>query len=131
MSNPNAKPPEHTKWKPGQSGNPAGPKPGFKHISTWIQEMLNDESFESLLQHPTKGYVEFKGAPLKAIIQVAIRKAQGGDKQWADWLANNGYGSTLKVEIDDPRKDLLSRYMGGQSAGETKEAESGSPTNPT
>jgi len=130
MSNPNAKPPEHTKWKPGQSGNPAGPKPGYKHISTWIEEMLNDEGFETLLTHPTKGYVEYKGAPLKAIIGTAVRKAINGDKQWADWLANNGYGQKLHVEMNDPRPEILGKYMGGKDAGEASETEGRSSSDP-
>lgn len=85
-------------------------KKGSKHISTWIQDMLNDEEFETLLSHPTKGYIEFKGAPLKAIIQTAMRKAIGGDKQWADWLAIHGYGTKQVLEVNDPRKEILERY---------------------
>lgn len=32
-------------WKPGQSGNPAGKPKGTKHLSTWMQEMLEDEEY--------------------------------------------------------------------------------------
>lgn len=109
-------------WKKGQSGNPAGPAPGFKHISTHIQEMLNDEGFETLLADATKGYVEYKGAPIKAIIAVAMHRAlhdKEKGQQWAEWLAKYGYGSTLKVEFDDPRKAILAKYGLGD-AGQTK-----------
>lgn len=123
MSNPNAIPPKHSQWKPGQSGNPAGPKPGYKHISTWIEEMLNDEEFEANLIDSKKGMIEYKGAPLRAIIKTAVHKAINGDKQWADWLANNGYGSMLKISEADPRLGILDKYMGGESARETKDTE--------
>jgi hypothetical protein len=34
------KPPASTRWKPGQSGNPKGPKKGTKHTDTIIREVL-------------------------------------------------------------------------------------------
>lgn len=125
--NPNAKPPEHTKWKPGQSGNPKGPKPGYKHISTWIQEMLNDESFEALILDSKQGAIEFKGAPLKAIIMVAMRKAVTDPKtgtQWAEWLAKHGYGNKLIIETADPVEAALKRMglMEDGDAGEAKDS---------
>ncbi len=98
-----------------------GPPKGTKHISTWIQNMLNDEDFETLLDHPTKGYIEFKGAPLKAIIQTAMRKAIGGDKQWADWLATHGYGTKQIIEVNDSRKEILEKYMGDKDVRKVKE----------
>ncbi len=33
-------PPEETKFKPGQSGNPAGRPKGVRHLSTVLKEML-------------------------------------------------------------------------------------------
>lgn len=95
--------------KKGEVRNPKGKPKGTKHLSTWIQEMLNDEEFETFLQHPTKGYVEFKGAPLKAIIQVAIQKAAGGDDKAREWLAKHGYG--LRVDLTS----------GGESLGQIVE----------
>lgn len=58
-----------TQWKPGQSGNPAGPKPGYKHINTWIQEIVTDPEFEAVIVDPKHGFVDYKGAPLIAIIK--------------------------------------------------------------
>jgi hypothetical protein len=34
------KPPEHTRFKPGQSGNPRGRKPGSKNVMTLLEETL-------------------------------------------------------------------------------------------
>lgn len=87
-----------TQFKPGQSGNPAGPKPGYKHLSTHIQEMLNDEEFTTYLADARDGWKEYKGAPVKAIVKTAMLKAIQGDTKAADWLAKYGYGT--KVEVD-------------------------------
>lgn len=115
MANPN--PPlenlEKGKWKPGQSGNPKGKPKGTKHISTWIQEMLNDEEFETVLVDARKGAVEFKGAPLKAIIGVAMHRAihdKDRGQQWAEWLAKHGYGNRTIVEVSDPLDKILGKF---------------------
>jgi hypothetical protein len=36
------KPPKHTRFKPGQSGNPKGRKPGSKNVMTLLEETLFD-----------------------------------------------------------------------------------------
>lgn len=87
---------EQTRWKPGQSGNPAGKPKGSKHISTWIQELLNDEDF-TLDNFMGQGKA-FKGAPIAAIMAVAVSNALQGDHKWAEWLAKYGYGQ--KYEVD-------------------------------
>lgn len=105
---------EKGKWKPGQSGNPKGKPKGTKHISTWIQEMLNDETFEANILDSKKGMVEFKGAPLKAIIMVAMNKSINDPKtgtQWAEWLAKHGYGNKLIIDDQrDPVDEILSKF---------------------
>lgn len=109
-----------TQFKPGESGNPAGKPKGSKHLSTHIQEMLNDPDFELKLKDGTV----LKGAPLAAIIKTAVAKAVSGDMRAFDMLAKHGYGERLKLEIDDPRKDILNKYLGGDDAGQAQEAES-------
>lgn len=100
-----------TQFKPGQSGNPKGLPKGTKHIATWIQELLNDEEFEANILDSKIGIKAYKGAPLKAIIEVAIVKAINGDKQWADWIANNGWKQQLDVTTNG--KDLPTPILGG------------------
>lgn len=122
MANPNP-PLENLKpFKPGQSGNPKGVPKGTKHISTWIQEMLNDEEFETTLLDAKKQEITFKGAPLKAIILTAQRKAVGGDHQWAEWLAKHGYGNKLIIETGDPVEAALKKLglLEDEGAGEVK-----------
>jgi hypothetical protein len=83
-------------FQPGQSGNPAGKPKGTKHVSTWIQELLNDKDFD------ISKYVAFskpyKGAPMEAIIITAVVQALQGDPKWADLLLKYGYGSSSTVE---------------------------------
>lgn len=69
-------------------------KKGSIHLSTHIQNLLNDEEFSPELMDGK----EFKGTPLKAIIMTAMTKAQEGDNKWADWLAKYGYGNKLEIE---------------------------------
>ena len=110
-----------------------GPPKGTKHLSTWIQDMLNDEEFETMILDAKKGMIEFKGAPLKAIIMVAMRKAINDPKTgtaWAEWLAKHGYGTKQIVEINDPRKEILQKYMEGEDDRKTQETTDGSSTNP-
>ncbi len=82
-----------TPWRPGISGNPAGKPKGAKHLSTWIQEMMGDETFiHKLANGKTK-----KEAPVKAIVKTLIIKAVDGDYKAIDLLAKYGYGSRLDL----------------------------------
>lgn len=111
MANPNpTPPPEEHRFKPGQSGNPKGAPKGTKHLSTHIQEMLNDENFELKLKDGTL----LKERPIKAIIKTAVAKSISGDNRWAEWLAKHGYGEKIKLEIEDSRKDILLKYGLGE-----------------
>lgn len=83
-----------------------GKPKGTKHLSTHIQEMLNDESFELKLKDGTL----LKERPIAAIIKTAVAKSISGDNKWAEWLAKHGYGERIKVEIEDSRKDILEKY---------------------
>lgn len=91
-------PNKDTQFKPGVSGNPKGLKPGTKHINTWIQELLSDEEFEADVLDSKKGLVEFKGAPIKAIVLAQRHKAVNGDLKAAELLMK--YGWTQKIEQD-------------------------------
>jgi len=85
-----------TQFKPGQSGNPTGPQPGYKHMSTWIQQLLNDPKFEAKIKLGEK-IVEYKGAPMKAIIQAQMVKALEGDVKAFDVLGKYGFGTKLEL----------------------------------
>lgn len=88
---------KNTQFKPGVSGNPAGQPKGYKRLSTWIKELANDENFECNILDSKKGLIEYKGAPIKAIISVAIAKAANGDDKAREWLGKY-YGDTQQIE---------------------------------
>lgn len=90
---PTAKP-----WVAGQpSPNPSGKPAGTISLSTRIQQMMDDEEFTTEMVGKDGKKVTFKGAPAMAIIKTGILKSMSGDKQWADWLARNGYGDKLDI----------------------------------
>lgn len=93
-------------------------KKGSKHLSTHIQEMLNSPDFELKLKDGSL----LKERPIEAIIKTAVAKSISGDNRWAEWLAKHGYGEKLQLEINDPRKEILEKYLGGDDARQTEEA---------
>lgn len=84
-----------TQFKPGVSGNPTGNHKGTKHLTTWIQELLEDENFEANLLDPKIGITPYKGAPIKAITQVILVKAINGDLKAADILMKYGWSQKI------------------------------------
>lgn len=88
---------EKTQFKPGVAANPSGPKPGYKHINTIVQELLNDPNFEAQIQQGYK-VVDYKGAPIKAIVQAQVHKAINGDTKAYDSLVKSGY--VMKTQTD-------------------------------
>lgn len=117
---------EKGKWKPGQSGNPAGKPKGAIHLSTHIQNALNDPNFELKLKD---GSV-LREMPIKAIIKTAVAKSISGDTRAMEWLAKHGYGEKLNLEVTDTRKDILERY-GLPYAGQAEAVEGGSSQDTT
>lgn len=87
-----------TQFKKGESGNPLGNHTGTPHLSTQIQKLLNDDSFELYLEDRTEGWKKFDGPPIKAIMTVAMRKAAAGDDKAREWLAKYGYGQKFELE---------------------------------
>lgn len=95
-------------FKPGPDPR-RGVKPkGAIHLSTRIQNMLNDPEFEQKLKD---GSV-IKGEPVEAIIKVAIAKAMSGDVRFLEWLAKHGYGTNINIsgDTESPIKLLLKSY---------------------
>jgi len=88
-----------TQFKPGVSGNPKGPKPGYKHINTVVQELMNDPEFTAWIADPRSGYKEFKGAPIKAIIKAQMNKAIAGDTKAYDSLIKSGWSAKSEIDL--------------------------------
>lgn len=102
-----------TQFKKGQSGNPAGPAVGTKHITTWIQEMLSDEKFTTQIQ---KGYevVNYKGAPVKAILQAQLQLALNSRDEnirikAAELLLKHGWSQKIENEHSGEQKLIIEK----------------------
>lgn len=112
----NLKPPTHEQAvERGRKGGLA--KKGSKHLSSYIQDALTDENFELKLKD---GSI-LREMPIKAIIKTAVAKSVSGDTRAMEWLAKHGYGEKLKIELEDPRKEILKHYLGGDDAGKAEE----------
>lgn len=74
-------------------------KKGSKHINTWVQELLHDEEFETWIYDAKNGIKEYKGAPIKAVVQAQITKALAGDTKAYDSLFKSGWPAKTETDI--------------------------------
>ncbi len=85
--------PVGTPFEPGTSGNPAGRPPGIPNLSTRIRNILEgEEELPAIIQQTIQNAIGGSKKPLDAMIIAGLLQALQGDKQWAEWLSNNGYG---------------------------------------
>lgn len=75
MANPNAVPPEHSKFKKGQSGNPEGRPKGIPNTATRLKRFLE---VEQEITNPTTGKTE-KISIAEQMDLAMIKKARAGD----------------------------------------------------
>lgn len=89
-------------WKPGQSGNPAGRKPGSKNVSTIVRELLEQDVIDGVLGGiPLSKSIKGKSASYaQAMVLVMIQKALGGDVRAVRWLADREDRSYI---MDNPQ----------------------------
>lgn len=96
-------PPEHTKFKKGQSGNPAG-RPKLRDIKEVLTDLLSQEKNKQQL--------------VDAVMTVVVNKALKGDLKAADMLLSYTYGKpTQKTEItgaDGERIDFKVEVIQGE-----------------
>lgn len=125
------------RWKPGQSGNPKGSKPG-KSLSATIQEMWDDPNFiERLANLAPEGAgpdPQFQSTAMKAAISVAMLHAMDPNqhpttrKDARDWLAKFGYGSKVDITSkgerisEAPKIISIIRPRGGDDSAAPTEA---------
>jgi hypothetical protein len=94
---PNLKP-----WQAGQSGNPAGRKPGSKNISTIVQELLDHEANADVLARSNVAELvkDMPTSYAKAVVWVAIQKALRGDMRAIVWLAEQQEHGFVQHDVE-------------------------------
>jgi hypothetical protein len=76
------KPPKHTQFKPGQSGNPKGRPKGIKNLNTDLEEELSSKVAV------TEGGATTETTKQRAMIKSLFAKALKGDTRAATVLIN-------------------------------------------
>ena len=75
-------------WKPGQSGNPAGRKPGSKNVSSIVRQLLEQDANANLLD--SANITELTNGKstsyAQAIALAMLKKASQGNVQAVKWL---------------------------------------------
>lgn len=94
--------------KKGEVRNPKGKPKGTLHLSTHIQNALNDPEFELKLKD---GSI-MREMPIKAIIKTAIAKSVSGDTRAMEWLAKHGYGEKVNLELSGSLNVALVEFIG-------------------
>ena len=79
-------PPRHSRFKPGQSGNPNGRPKGSKNIATIVREVLAEE-----ISVGQRG-IETKLPKREVIVRKQVEKALRGDQRAAEYV--------LKLDMD-------------------------------
>lgn len=128
MSNPNAIPPEHSKWKPGQSGNPKGKAKGTKSLATIIRELESEDFDWTHVPIKNKEAVKQMGTPFKAIVMVALGQAISGDRHAREWLRKAGYGDKLDIVSDGEQLQTIQVVDLGAINADKSETEPDSPS---
>jgi hypothetical protein len=86
-------PPEHTKFKKGQSGNPKG-RPPLRDIKVVLQDLLSQEKNGTQL--------------IDGLMSVVVNKALKGDLKAVDMLLSYSYGkATQRTEITGPEGEKI------------------------
>jgi hypothetical protein len=114
MSNPNpTPPPEHSRFKPGQSGNPKGLPKGYVHSSTRLRRLLDlTENLKNPVTGELEGFTVLEQLDMQQII-----KARKGDLQAYKEIMDRLEGkSAQSVDITTLGKQLPTPIYSGMSS---------------
>jgi hypothetical protein len=92
-----------TRWKKGQSGNPAGRPPEMPEIDTLLAEVLSEEREGE--------------CAAKAILKALLRKAVRGDVRAAEVLLNRAWGKPKEhtdIQLTATPVNRTKILLGGQ-----------------
>ncbi|MFN7191242.1 MAG: DUF5681 domain-containing protein [Rhodospirillales bacterium] len=102
-------PPEHSRFKAGQSGNPAGRPKGRRNIKTELFDELSE-----IVEVSEKG-IKREVTKLRALVKSAVARAANGDVRMLALLLDKALEPTEPDHSSDPITDpsdqeILNRY---------------------
>lgn len=107
------KPPKHSRFRKGQSGNPKGRRKGVRNFNTELEEAL--KAPVTLREHGQEKRISVKAGLIKA----ALAKAMNGDvrmvafiSNWARELESNDEEANDNDEISPEDKELVDQFLG-------------------
>lgn len=128
-------PNDETQFKPGQSGNPAGKPKGVKHLSTIIQELVDDIDWSlTSLKNKDELAKKYGKNGMKAMALVAFSKAMSGDTKAMDWLAKYGWGNKITHDFEDSfftDTELTIKVVKAKHGDNNPERQAGDSVEPT
>ena len=118
------RPPVHTRWKPGQSGNPSGRRKGRRNVKTELKEVLSKQiTFRD-------GETERKlSLPAANVLAHAVKGAKG-DVRSARLFLNYAHQMGLLEEEDDQGRNCATRDYQRAGAILTGPANNSRPSEP-
>lgn len=121
----------------GEVRNPNGKPKGTKHLSTLIREVgENIDWNKTNLKNKAELAERYGKNGWKAVVYVAFTKALAGDPQAMKWLAENGFGKQVNMDLtgDSIVVDILKAsglIEGGDNDGKVDGSDEGSSDSKT
>jgi hypothetical protein len=127
-----SKPPKHTRFKPGQSGNPRGRPKGTKNLKTDLMEELGEKILIREGDHPRQVSKQ------RALVKALLTRALKGDVRAANLLLSMmmrlfDTGEGAPDEVEDLRPDeleILEAYKERFTRSDGKEPTAGAADSP-
>lgn len=94
------RPPRHTQFKPGQSGNPNGRPKGTRNLDTDLEEELSEKIIVN------EGGRRLEISKQRSILKSLVSKALKGDTRAASILVNLKLGLEQSKPVDDRNASL-------------------------
>src|SRR5215208_5008670 len=104
------RPPAHSRFKPGQSGNPGGRKKGSRNLKSVLEDVMLEEI--EMTENGCKRTVSMLEALIKRAVQEGLRGDLRAIKDLLDRYERH-VGSEPEVEEELPEEDkaILQRFM--------------------
>jgi Family of unknown function (DUF5681) len=112
------KPPAHSRFRPGQSGNPGGRKKGSRNLKSVLEEVMREEI--ELTENGKKRSVSLLEALIKRAVQEGLRGDLRAIKDLLDRYERHvGSEPEIEEELPDDDKAILQRMLALRAASRT------------